>query len=126
VLYNSPKTFQSIVLLNTLGKLIEKVISKRLQVYSISSNFVHLNQLGGLKQYSTTDTGLYLIHLIHVGWVKDLHKDLYTSTLAFTITQFFPPLNYHFLPIILNKAGFDSRISFFFSNYLTDRKTQYV
>ena len=67
MLYNLPETFQSIVLLNILGKLIEKVISKRLQVHSISSNFVHLNQLGGLKQYSTTDTGLYLIHFIYAG-----------------------------------------------------------
>ena len=30
VLYNSLKTFQSIILLNTLGKLIEKVISKKI------------------------------------------------------------------------------------------------
>jgi len=28
--YNSPKSFQSIVLLNTLGKLTEKVISEHL------------------------------------------------------------------------------------------------
>jgi len=36
-----------------LKKLIKKFISKRLQVQSISSNFVHLNQLGELKQCST-------------------------------------------------------------------------
>jgi len=28
--------------------------------------------------------------------------------------------------MILNKASFDSRISSFFSNYLIDRKTQYI
>jgi len=47
--YNSPKIFHSIIFLNTLGKLIEKAISERLQIYSITSNFVHTNQSGGIK-----------------------------------------------------------------------------
>jgi len=62
--YNSPKAFYSIVLLNIFSKLIEKVISKRIQIYSIVNNFIHLNQLGGLKQYFTVDAGLYLTYLI--------------------------------------------------------------
>jgi len=45
--------------------------------------------------------------------------------LAFDITQFFPSLNYQILPFILDKAGFDLRISCFFNNYLIGRKTQY-
>jgi len=50
LLYNSPKMFCSIILLNTLRKLIKKIIGERLQSNSITSNFVHLNQLGRLKQ----------------------------------------------------------------------------
>lgn len=46
--YNSPKMFQPIVLLNMLGKLIENVISDRLQNQSITLNFVHPNQMEGL------------------------------------------------------------------------------
>ena len=30
------------------------------------------------------------------------------------------------LPLIMDKAGFDPRISCFFSNYLVERKTQYL
>jgi len=41
MLYDIPKVFYSIMLLNILGKLIEKVISKRLQVHTITSNFIH-------------------------------------------------------------------------------------
>ena len=63
-----------------------------------------------------------LIHLIHLGWVKSLQK----SILAFDIAQFFRSLNHQLLLLILDKAGFDSRISFFFSNYLIHRKTQYL
>ena len=76
--YNSLKTFYPIILLNTLEKLIEKVISKRLQMQSIVSNFIYPNQLRGLKQCSTTDIGLYLSQTsfslyLHNQWT-DFHK----------------------------------------------------
>jgi len=63
-LYDISKIFQSIILLNTLGKLIEKAISGGLQVHFIASNFIYSNQLGDIKQYSMTDASIYLIHLI--------------------------------------------------------------
>ena len=65
--YNSSKIFCSIVLLNTLEKLIEKAISERLQIHFIVSNYIYPNQLGGIKQHSTSNTDLYLTHLIYVG-----------------------------------------------------------
>ena len=39
--YDMPKSFCSIVHLNTLGKLFEKMIRERLQFHSISNNFIH-------------------------------------------------------------------------------------
>ena len=80
-LYDSSKSFRPIVLLNTLGKLIEKVISKRLQFLMASNNFLHLSQLGGLKFKSMTDIGVALTHIICLGWIKNLS----TSTLMFDI-----------------------------------------
>ena len=121
-LYNTPKTFCPIILLNMIGKLIEKVISNRLQVHSIASNFIYPNQLEGIEQHSTTDAGIFLTHLIWAGWMKGFH----TSTLVFNITQFFSSLNHQLLLLILNKAGFDSKIFWFFSSYLINRQTQYV
>ena len=41
-LHDSPKSFQPIVLLNMLGKLIEKVIGEYLQFFLISNDFIHL------------------------------------------------------------------------------------
>ena len=84
VSYNSLKIFCLIVLLNTLGKLIEKVIGERLQYQPITSNFIYSNQLSRLKQCSTTDADIVLTHLICLDWVKGLQ----TSILAFDITQF--------------------------------------
>ena len=121
VLYNFPKAFRSIVLLNTLGKLIEKVISNRLQFHVISNNFIHQSQLEGLKFKSTSNTSIMLTHFIHIGWIRNLT----TSILAFDISQFFSSLNHYLLTLILGKAGFDPRVVKFFSNYLVSRKTQY-
>ena len=119
--YDMPKSFRPIVLLNTLGKLIEKVIGDRLQFHVISNNFIHQSQLGRLKFKFKTDADIALTYIICSGWVKNLP----TSTLAFDITQFFLLLNHHLLSLILRKVGFDPQVVKFFSNYLISRKTHY-
>ena len=89
-LYDNPKAFRPIVLLNTLGKLIEKVITERLQFTVASNNFIHPSQLGGLKFKSTADAGIALTHIVRSGWAKGKA----TSSLAFDISEFFPSLNH--------------------------------
>jgi len=79
--YDSPKSFRPIVLLNTLGKLIKKVIGERIQFHIASNDFIHLSQLGGLKFKSTTDAGVILTHIIRSGW----QKNLFTSTLCYEL-----------------------------------------
>jgi len=103
-------------------KLFEKMIGEWLQFFVISNNFIHPCQLGGFKYRFTTDTRVALTHSIQSGWVKNL----YTSTVTFDTTQFFPSLNHHLLLLILNKAGFNQKILTFFSNYLVNRKTKYL
>ena len=62
--YDQPKSFHPIVLLNTLSKLIEKVVAERLQFLIMKNDFIHPSQLGGLKFKSTTDAGVALTHII--------------------------------------------------------------
>ena len=120
--YDNPKAFRSIVLLNTLGKLIEKVIAEQLQFTIASNNFIHPSQLGGLKFKSTADASIALTHIVWSGWAKGKA----TSSLAFDISQFFPSLNHRFLVLILEKTGLDPKVVSFFSNYLTQRSTKYL
>ena len=82
LLYNSSKSFRPIILLNILGKLIEKVIGDRLQFHMTSNNFIHQSQLDGFKFKSTSDVDVALTHFIHMGWVRNLP----TSTLTFDIS----------------------------------------
>jgi len=88
--YDFPKFFYPIILLNMIGKLFEKIIGEHLQFHMISNSFIHPCQLSGLKQRSTTNTGVALTHFIRSGWVKNLTN----STLVFDIAQFFPSLNH--------------------------------
>jgi len=120
-LYDTSKFFKPIVLLNTLGKLIEKIIGDRLQFHTISNNFIHQSQLGGLKFKSMMDIEIALTHIICSDWVKNLS----ISTLVFNISKFFPFLNHHLLTFILEKVDFDLHVVKFFSNYLVGRKTNY-
>ena len=62
--------FHPIVLLNTLSKLIRKIIAKRIQFTVLKNNFIHPCQLGGLKFKSTTDAGVALTHIVRSGWAK--------------------------------------------------------
>ena len=120
--YNQPKAFQPIVLLNTLGKLIEKVIVEKLQFMVACNDFIHLSQLGSLKFKSTLDAGVALTHIVRSGWTKGKSS----STLTFDISQFFPSLNHNLLTCILEKAGFDPKVTSFFTNYLVSRRTKYM
>jgi len=106
-----------------LSKLIEKVIGKKLQFQALSKNMIHPCQLGGLKQWSITDTNTSIVlkHLIYADWVKNCS----TNMLAFDIAQFFLSINHQMLSLIIDKAGFEFKISCFFSNYLVSKKTKY-
>ena len=105
-----------------MGKLIEKVISHRLQFHLSANGFLDPNQLEGISQRLTTDAGMYLTHLIRTGWIKECH----TSVIAFDIAQFFPSLNHNFLLLCLAKAGLNANVLKFFRNYHFNRFTTYA
>ena len=46
--YNTSKALRLIVPLNTLGKLIEKMIARRLQFDAVKYGILHPNQLGSV------------------------------------------------------------------------------
>ena len=62
--YNTPKAFRFIVLLNTLGKLIEKMIARQLQFDAVKYGILHHNQLEGMAQWSTENASMFLTHLV--------------------------------------------------------------
>ena len=120
--YDYSKAFCPIVLLNTLEKVIEKVIAERLQFIVTGNSFIHPSQLDSLKTKSTSDAGIALTHIVHSGWTKNKS----TSVLTFDIAQFFLSLNHCLLTIILGKVGLEPKVALFFADYLVKRKTNYT
>ncbi|KAJ3570512.1 hypothetical protein NP233_g4352 [Leucocoprinus birnbaumii] len=112
--YSTPKSFRPIALLNTLGKLIKKMISTCLQFDCIKHKVFHANQLSSIWQRSTEDAGVFLTHLVRAEWAKGLKM----SVIAFDIAQFFPSLNHEMLLDILAKQGFLAHVCWFFASYL--------
>ena len=115
------KSFQPIMLLNTMGKLMEKMLARRIQIDSVAAGVFHSNQFGGVMQRSTTDAGVYLTHLVHAGWACKLK----TSIVTFDIAQFFPSLNHDVLLKILRVSGFPAQLAPFFASYLVGHQTTY-
>jgi len=87
-----------------------------------ANGFLDPNQLGGIKQRSTTDAGIYLTHIIRAGWLRQCH----TSVTAFDIAQFFPSLNHEFLSICLKKVGLNTNVVGFFNSYHSNQYTTYT
>jgi Reverse transcriptase (RNA-dependent DNA polymerase) len=119
--YSTPKSFWPIVLLNTLGKLFEKLLSQRLQFDSVAHGAFHPMQFGGITQCSTEDAWVYLTHLVCAGWAEGLQM----SMVMFDITQFFPSINHDVLLQVIDRSGFPPCVGRFFHSYLVGRCTTY-
>jgi hypothetical protein len=119
--YSTPKLFRPIVLLNMLGKLVEKMLACRLQFNRVAHNAFEPNQFGGVAQRSTEDAGIYLTHLVRAGWAKGLQ----TSVVAFDIAQFFPLLNHEVLFEVFSRLGFPVVLGPFLCSYLVGQRTTY-
>ena len=62
--YSVPKAYRPIVLLNCLGKLLKKIVARRMQMDAQRHSILHPCQFGGTFQHNTTDAGLHLVHNI--------------------------------------------------------------
>jgi hypothetical protein len=60
--YNKAKSFRPIVLLNTIGKLIKKMIANQLQFEGLECGGIHPCQTGSIKQKSIEDVAMALTH----------------------------------------------------------------
>jgi hypothetical protein len=60
--YSLPKAHRPISLLETMSKLLEKAVAKRMQYDIVKHELIHANQFGGRAHSSCLDAGLALIH----------------------------------------------------------------
>ena len=120
--YDVPKAFRPIALLNTIGKLMTKVLAKRLQFDGIAHGLFHPGQFGGVTKHATMDVGVILMDIIS----QNRDRGFHTSVLAVNITQFFPSMDHEVIVYLLGKLGFHRKICSVVANFLRDCQTLYM
>ncbi|GJE94756.1 hypothetical protein PsYK624_109280 [Phanerochaete sordida] len=120
--YSRAKAYRPIVLLNCLGKLLEKVIARRMQFDSQKYGLMHPCQFGGAMQHGTQDAGIQLVHNIQQAWKRGIDS----SALLLDVAQFFPSIHHGMMGAILRRQGFHSSLCRYFEDYLVGRQTEFV
>ncbi|KAF8652841.1 hypothetical protein AX14_008332 [Amanita brunnescens Koide BX004] len=119
--YTLPKAYRPIALLNTLSKLLTKVIANRLQFDAAAHSLLHHGQCGGVQKHATIDAGLALLDFIN----NNRERGWHVSACAIDIAQFFPSLNHRAVVRMLAKLGFADQLVNLLDSYFRDRSTVY-
>ena len=119
--YTLPKSYRPIALLNTLGKLLTKIIANRLQFDAAAYSLLHQGQCGGVQKHATIDAGLALLDFIN----NNRERKWHVSACAIDIAQFFPSLNHRAVVRVLAKLGFTNKLTILLDSYFRDRTTTY-
>lgn len=116
--YNVPKAYRPIQLLECLGKLVEKIIAKRITFECGKHDILPPEQFGGRSNASHIDAGMTLVHDI-----KHTKKQgLVTSVLAIDIKGFFDNINHCWLVRVMWESGFAPPIIKWVASFLSDRQ----
>ena len=119
--YSIPKAYRPIALLNTIGKLLTKILANRLQHNAAQFGLLHRDQFRGIQGHSTIDVGLILTDFIS----EHRERGWHTSVCAIDIAQFFPSLSHAVTGRILERLGFSPVIVTLIKSYFQERFTTY-
>jgi hypothetical protein len=120
--YSHAKSYRPIVLLNCLGKLLEKVIASQMQFDAQVCGLTDELQFGGLMLRSTADAGIHACK--HIQKARMRGED--SSAILVDVAQFFPSLDHDALLAILRHYGFPESRLRFFTDYLSGKSTTFL
>ena len=116
--YSAPKAYRPVSLMECSGKLLEKVITKRINDdISLFPEILPNNQFGSRPQHCTTDAALTLVHRIQATRKSGYHAAL----VLFDISGFFDHIDANRTRDILAKKGFPLNLVNWVFSFLTDR-----
>jgi len=115
--YDSPASFRVIVLLQTVSKILERVVASRLSLTARTLKLVHSNQCGSLPALSSFDAAISLVDT-----VRTLQRPgLKVSTLFLDIEDGFDNVNASILCSSLKKAGVPHYMVSWIGSFLSQR-----
>jgi hypothetical protein len=116
--YSLPKAHCPISLLETMSKLLEKAVVKRMQHDIVKHELIQANQFGGRAHSSCLDAGLALLHN-----VQEAHRQgLKCGILLFDVRGFFDNVNHGRMTAILENLGYAPELVRWSEVFLRDRK----
>ena len=120
--YNTPASFRIIVLLKTISKVLERILTVRLTSLARQAGLLHPNQCGSLPGLSTSDPVATLTHE-----VRTLQRPLLkVSTLFLDVKAGFDNVNATKLRALLLSKRILSYMVDWVSSFLTGRKCTLV
>jgi hypothetical protein len=118
--YSLPKAHRPISLLETMSKLLEKAVAKRMQYDIVKYELIQANQFGGRAHSSCLDAGLALLHD-----VQEAHRrGLKCGILLFDVRGFFDNVNHGRMTAILENLGYPPELVRWLEAFLKDRKVR--
>jgi hypothetical protein len=118
--YSLPKAHRPISLLETMSKLLEKAVAKRMQYDIVKYELIQANQFGGRAHSSCLDAGLALLHD-----VQEAHRrGLKCGILLFDVRGFFDNVNHGRMTAILENLGYPPELVRWSEAFLKDRKVR--
>ncbi|KAE8218636.1 hypothetical protein CF326_g9121, partial [Tilletia indica] len=115
-----PRSYRLISLLPCLGKVLEKVVARRLTYYAQKYGWVPPEQFGGMPGRSTDDAALTLVHDVEAGWAKRTQRT--TSALAFDVKGAFDATHGQRLVHQLYRIGCPLHLVRWVEAFLTERR----
>jgi len=99
-----------------MGKLLEKVVARRLTYFTGRYNLISGSQFGGRANSSTSDAILTFVHDTHNSW----NHGLATSALTFDIKGYFDFVNYERLLNEMKKRCIPLELVKWTANFLSN------
>jgi hypothetical protein len=118
--YSLPKAHRPISLLETMSKLLEKAVAKRMQHDIVAHELIYTNQFGGRAHSSCLDAGLTLLHD-----VQSAHRaGLKAGILLFDVRGFFDNVNHRRMTAILENSGYPPELVRWSAAFLENRRVR--
>ena len=118
--YTLPKAHRPISLLETMSKLLEKVIAQRFRHDIVEHELIPTTQFGGRRYSSCLDAGLSLLHDIQAAHGLGLKCGM----LLFDVKGFFDHVNHDRLTAVISALGFHPSLGAWTRAFLADRKVR--
>lgn len=120
--YAAPKSYRPIALMNTIGKIMDAVVARRLSYLTEKHCALPATHIGGRKMRSTENALHLVTKQIHEAWNKKPSQ--VASLLLLDVSGAFDTVSHERLAHNLRKRKVDEKIVKWIASFLSARKTR--